>query len=225
MDTKRYFAAIAVVVMLGTRATLSNGTHAIAIPPHTQSIADTTFVIFDTETTGLSPKWHRVVEIGAVKVRNGKVIDEATWLINPQRSIPEKAQAVHGITDDMVKDKPTFDKVYPEFEKFIEGAVLVAHNARFDVSMMRAEIAGSGLPMPDNEVIDTLKLFRRWFPDSKSHQLGALADYLGVSGEGFHRATSDSEYDARILFKGIERQANMTTLSELLTDAGGAMKF
>jgi DNA polymerase-3 subunit alpha (Gram-positive type) len=200
--------------------------HVIADPARTdQAISNTTFVFFDTETTGLSPKWHRILEIGAIKVRNGEVIETKSWLLNPQRSIPEGSLRVHGITWDMVKDKPTFAEIYPEFVAFIQDAVLVAHNARFDVSMVRAEIRRAGLQIPPNQVIDTLKLFRRWFPDAKSHRLGALADDLGVAGDPLHRAASDSMYDVLILNKGLGQKQDIQTLADLLSDAGGSMHF
>ncbi len=197
----------------------------LSFPAITQSVADTTFVIFDTETTGFSAKYDRIVEIGAVKIRNGKVIDEGTWLINPQRSIPARASSVHGITEDMVEGQPTFEDVYPEFKAFIKDAVLVAHNARFDISMMRAELQGAGIELPTNQVIDSLRLFRNWFPETKSHQLSALAAHLNIKGDKFHRATADSLYAGLILFKGIEQKKDVDTLGELLADAGGPMLF
>ncbi|HSH36824.1 exonuclease domain-containing protein, partial [Schnuerera sp.] len=88
-----------------------------------------TFVVFDIETTGLSPKNDMITEIGAIKIVNGKIVDEFSQLINPERPIPNRIIKITGITDEMVKDKPTIDEVLPDFERFIDGAVLVAHNA------------------------------------------------------------------------------------------------
>ncbi len=153
-----------------------------------------TFVIFDTETTGFSPAKDRLVEIGAVKVRNGKKLGEKTWLINPQRYIPWYVQNVHHITPEMIKECPTFDEIYPEFLEFIDGAVLIAHNAPFDIRFIAAEAERAGMPAPKNAVLDSLALFRNWYPELKSHRVADLIDLYDISTEGMHahRATDDS---------------------------------
>ncbi len=195
------------------------------VKDHKTPIKDITFVAFDTETTGLSPTNDRIVEVGVIKFRNGEVIEEKSWLINPGRPIPKRVQKVHGITDEMVQGKPDFKTFYPEFEAFVDGCVLIAHNARFDVSMMREEIKRNELETPSNVVFDTLKLFRKWYPESKSHKLSILAEHLGVNAGGFHRAEVDSLYCVLILFNGLEDRPKVDTLRELLVDAGGVMVF
>lgn len=196
-----------------------------ALPRMTSSIPDVTFVVFDTETTGFSAKDDRIVEIGAVKIRNGEVIEERSWLINPQRTIPRRVTGVHGITGQIVRNKPTFDEVYPEFVEFVGDAVLVAHNARFDVDMVRAEVDRHGLDQMPNVCLDSLKLFRKWWPSAKSHQLGALAEQLGIAGEGFHRGMADSRYAALILFNGLQQHPACNNLRKLFAAGGGVLVF
>jgi DNA polymerase III epsilon subunit len=193
------------------------------VPARTR-ISDLDFVAFDTETTGLNPRKDRVVEIAAVKFRDGKVVGKKSWLINPDRSIPYWVQRVHGITPAMVADKPSFKEVLPEFAAFVQDSVLVAHNARFDVSFMGEEIRRSNGAVPVNQVLDSLALFRNWFPEARSYSLTAMADRLGIEPQGaFHRAMADSMYLALAMNKGLERKESSARLSELITEAGGAL--
>lgn len=190
-------------------------------------MANITFVIFDTETTGFSPLNDRVIEIGAVKVRDGKKLGEKTWLLNPQRSIPWYVEKVHHISFEMLKDQPTFAEVYPEFLEFIDGAVLIAHNASFDVRMMSAEAERAGLPAPKNAVLDSLVIFRTWYPDLKSHQLGDIINFMDISTEGMHahRATDDSLFVYFAIQKEMERRSDEPRFSELLKSAGRVLRF
>ncbi len=196
-----------------------------ALPKLTSSIPDVTFVVFDTETTGFSATYDRIVEIGAVKIRNGEIIEERSWLINPQRTIPRRVTGVHGISGQMVRNKPTFAEVYPEFVEFAGDAVLVAHNARFDVDMVRAEVERNGLEQMPNVCLDSLKLFRKWWPAAQSHKLGALAEQLGIAGEGFHRGMADSRYAALILFSGLQQHPTCNNLRKLFAAGGGVLVF
>ena len=200
---------------------------AFRMPTSATRMENITFVIFDTETTGFSPINDRVLEIGAVKVRDGKKLGEKTWLINPKRSIPWYVENVHHITSDMLKDRPTFDQVYPEFLEFIDGSVLIAHNAPFDIRMMSAEAARAKMPAPKNAVLDSLALFRNWYPDLKSHQLGDIVDLLDISRDGMqaHRATDDSLFVYLAIQKEMERRSEDPRFSELLKSAGSALRF
>lgn len=185
-----------------------------------------TFVVYDTETTGFSPAKDRVLEIGAIKIRDGVEIDRATWLINPQRYIPYYVQNVHNITPEMVKDCPTFAEVYPEFLDFIDGAVLIAHNAPFDNRFISAEAIRNNMPPPKNAVLDSLTLFRKWHPELKSHTVSSLIEYYGLDmgGGALHRATDDSYF----VFLAI--QAELKTRFESprfrdLTSVAGILHF
>ena len=188
-------------------------------------VANATFVVFDCETTGLSPTNDRVVEVGAVKFCNGKVIEEKSWLVNPQRHIPPWVVKVHGIDDTMVKNSPTFKEMYPEFIAFIGDSVLMAHNARFDVSFVRAEIERNQLPLPRNMTIDSLYLFRKWFPEAKSHKLKDVADEAKIETKTLHRGMADSMYVFLIFDKALVSKDPRITLSDLYTDCGGPLQF
>lgn len=184
-------------------------------------VKDTTFVSFDTETTGLSRKKDRLVEIGAVKFRgDGDVLATTNWLVNPQREIPYYATKVHGITTEMVAEAPLFAEIWPEFEAFCEDTILLAHNAPFDIGFLRAELERAGIDAPAFPVVDTLPLFRKWFPHALSHSLEKLAVYLEVSGETYHRAEADSFHVINIFNVGMKRRS-LLTLKRLERDAGG----
>ncbi len=200
---------------------------AFRMPAGTTQMKNITFVIFDTETTGFSPAKDRLVEIGAVKVRNGKKLGEKTWLLNPQRYIPWYVQNVHHITPEMVKDMPTFAQVYPEFLEFIDGSVLIAHNAPFDIRFISAEAARAGMPAPKNAVLDSLALFRNWYPDLKSHTVSDLVNLFDISTKGMqaHRATDDSLFVYYAIQMEMERRSESPRFSELLKGAGKALRF
>ena len=195
------------------------------LPGKQSSLNSVTFVAFDTETTGFSPENERVVEIGVVKFKDGDILERKSWLVNPGRKIPPHARRVHGISDEMVANQPTFKEAYPNFEAFIEGSVLLAHNARFDISFIREETRRNDLTPPANEVIDSLTLFRRWFPDSESHSLEGLAKYLKLGTNGLHRAVADSMVIYQILSEGKGKHPATRTLGDLQQSAGGVRKF
>ncbi len=200
---------------------------AFRMPTAATRMENITFVIFDTETTGFSPVKDRLLEIGAVKVRNGKKLGEKTWLINPQRYIPWYVQDVHHITPEMVKDRPVFAQVYPEFLEFIDGSVLIAHNAPFDIRFIAAEAERAHMPAPRNAVLDSLALFRNWYPDLKSHTVSDLVNLFDISTDGMqaHRATDDSLFVYYAIQKEMERRSDEPRFSELLKSAGSALRF
>ena len=137
------------------------------------------FVIFDIETTGLSAINDSITEIGAIKVKDGEVIDTFSHLVNPERPIPEFITKLTGITDEMVEDKPTIEKIIPLFHDFIMGSILIAHNASFDVGFIRENLKRANLKF-SNPVLDTLELSRAVFPDLKNHKLNTLSKYLDI---------------------------------------------
>jgi DNA polymerase III subunit epsilon len=164
-------------------------------------LASPRFVVFDVETTGMSPlSGHRIIEIGAVCLRADSVQSEFHSLIDPGRKVPAAAQKVHGICDAMLCGQPRPDKIYPEFHKFIEGAVLVAHNAGFDISFLQNEFARLRLPVA-NPVRCTLELSRRCLPDLPNYRLQTVARHLigALPKEGrLHRALYDARLAARV---------------------------
>ena len=128
-------------------------------------------------------------------------------------------------TDDMVEDCPGFKEVYIEFAQFAAGAVLLAHNARFDTAFLTEETRRNQLPPPDNEILDTLALFRKWFPESPRYSLEGLIDHLQLDGGILHRALADAHYIVRILEAGLAERPRVTSLGALEKDAGGALEF
>lgn len=161
------------------------------------------YVVFDIETTGLSAINDKITEIGAIKIKNGIIVDKYSQLVNPERSIPEFITKLTGIDYDMVKDQPTIDSVIFEFNEFIGDHVLVAHNASFDIGFIRENMRKSGLGL-NNPVLDTLELSRSVFPDLKSHKLNLVAKHLGVKLENHHRAVDDASATADILLNILE---------------------
>ena len=197
----------------------------VTLPAPDTPVSEVTLIAFDTETTGLSPKSDRIVEIGITPFTQGQPAGSVSWLVNPGREIPAYATKVHGITDAMVAGQPSFKDVYPRFTEAAGDAALLAHNATFDIRFITAEVARNGLDQPRNQVIDTLKLFRAWYPDAPSHNLAQLADYVGVEIDSMHRAEADATLLLRILRKGLETRGPEMTWGDLLRDAGGLMRF
>ncbi|MDQ2086902.1 PolC-type DNA polymerase III [Herbivorax sp. ANBcel31] len=161
------------------------------------------FVAFDVETTGLNADTEKITEIGAVKISDGRIIDEYSTFVNPGIPIPEKIVNLTGITDEMVKDAPSIDKVLPKFLEFIKDAVVVAHNASFDMSFIIKSCRVLDYNL-DCSVIDTLELSRQMFPKLKKHRLNVVAKHLKISLENHHRALDDAVACGKIFIKCIE---------------------
>ena len=160
-------------------------------------------VVVDFETTGLNPRKNRIMEIGAVRIRNGQVVEEYSRFVNPQEPIPEEVVKLTGITDAMVADAGTADTEIPKLLEFIGDAAFAAHNAKFDSAFLREECARLGieLHMP---VLDTLEFSRRMYPSLKSHRLGAVCKSLGISLKNAHRAVHDARATAQMLNRMID---------------------
>ena len=157
------------------------------------------YVVFDLETTGISRVYDEVVEISAVKVRGGKVVDEFSTLVNPGRHIPSGASQVNGITDQMVAYAPRFVKVLQEFLDFTEGYPLVGHNiASFDMKFICRDAEKYYGSVPVNDYIDTLPLARKHLPNLSHHKLTDLASYYGLTTDGAHRALNDCRMNQQV---------------------------
>lgn len=161
-----------------------------------QSI-DTTYCILDLETTGFSPVTEKITEIGIMKYQNGKVIDSFSCFVNPEKPIPAKVIEVTNITDDMVKDAETIDKVFPKVLEFIKDTVLVAHNAAFDINFLKYNAKVLGYEF-DFTYVDTLTLAQEIFPDFKTYKLGRIAKNLGIKVEVAHRALDDVDTTVKV---------------------------
>jgi len=177
---------------------------------------DGEFVVFDIETTGLQADKDKITEIGAVKLRNGQIVDTYSTFVNPQIPIPEHIVKLTGITDEMVAEAPTVESVLPEFLEFSKGAVLVAHNASFDAGFIRHNARVLGIEM-ENPVVDTLELSRQLFPELSKHRLNIVAKHLGVELKNHHRALDDAMACAGIFTKCIEilKKKNVKTIDDI----------
>ncbi len=162
------------------------------------------FVVFDIETTGLSFRNDGITEIGAVRVKNGEVLEKFNTFVNPEKPIPEEVARLTGITDDMVKDAPTQKEAVESFLRFAGDRVLIAHNAGFDTSFIRRVCDDNGMPF-ENTYLDTVSLSRYVNPDLNKHKLDTLATYFGLGEFNHHRASDDAEMLALIFFKMTEK--------------------
>lgn len=158
---------------------------------------DGEFVVFDLETTGLKKETDKIIEIGAVKVKNGEIIDKYSAFINPGRKLSDKIVKLTGITDEMLKDKPSEEEVVPEFLDFCGSAVLVGHNVGFDIGFIRRFGAENNIKV-ENTVLDTLDLARVLYGNLKNHKLDTVCNHLGVSLLNHHRAVDDAGATAEI---------------------------
>lgn len=168
---------------------------------------DLVFVAFDLETTGLSPQLDRIVEIGAVKFVDGRETERFGALVHPEMAMPPGAAAVNGITDAMLEGKPPIREVLPDFLKFIEGAVLVAHNASFDLGFVNSAMGRLGKGRLGNDFVDTRVMAQKAFPGRANYKLQSLALDLGVKAREAHRAEDDARV-CRELFQACLKQLN-----------------
>jgi DNA polymerase-3 subunit epsilon len=195
--------------------------------PH-QPLDETIFAIFDVETTGLSPAYgHRICEVGCLRVRNGAELDRFESLVNPRRPISPGAFRVNRITAEMLRDAPAFGQVAGRLLRAIEGAVLVAHNAPFDLSFLAAELEIARLPLPGSPVIDTLTLTRRVYNLARN-SLSAVVAALDVEIGPTHRAMGDVQATCGVLeciLWDLGRRWGITTLGQLIEFQGGPVPY
>jgi len=150
------------------------------------------YVVFDLETTGISPKTDQVIEISAVKVQSGTTVDEFSTLVNPGRPIPYGASQVNGITDEMVKDAPEMEEAVRGFLNFVENDILVGHNIHtFDMKFLWNKTETLFGETVANDYIDTLSMARQRLPQLSHHKLVDISSYYKISTEGAHRALND----------------------------------
>jgi DNA polymerase-3 subunit epsilon len=186
-------------------------------------LAETTFVVVDLETTGCSPNLSGITEIGAVKVRGGIVDGEFQTLVDPGGPVPPMITVLTGITDAMLVGAPRIEAVLPAFLEFARGAVLVAHNASFDVGFLRAAAARAGLPWSRPLVVDTVALARRVVTrdEAPNHKLSTLASLFRSTVTPNHRALDDARATVEVLHALLARMGplGVTHLEDLLTAA------
>lgn len=167
------------------------------------------FTVFDTETTGIGARFHRIVEIAAVRIETDGSRTQFHSLVHPERKIPPQVVRVHGINDEMVENAPRFSEVAPRFLDFVGSSVLVAHNAHFDLAFLQESLVRNGLALWDGKTLDTIPLIKLAYPGLPSYKLQFLRERfgLGCGSEVAHRAFGDVE---------ITIEAFSMTLSALL---------
>lgn len=180
------------------------------------------FSFLDVETTGLSPRSARICEVAAVSFLGAERVGTLAELVNPGGPIPPACSAIHGITDEMVRDSPSFGGVAPRLLALLENTVIVGHNADFDIRFLRAEFERVGLKFPVLPVVDTLAIARKnW--KFQSNRLGNIAAELNISSEGWHRALTDVETTRKVFdhFVSAMKSAGTVTVGELWKRSGG----
>ncbi|MDM8085461.1 DEDD exonuclease domain-containing protein [Cellulomonas cellasea] len=186
-------------------------------------LSEVTFVVVDLETTGSAPQGSAITEIGAVKVRGGEVLGEFQTLVNPGGPIPAFISVLTGITTAMVVEAPRIEEVLPSFLEFARGAVLVAHNAPFDIGFLKAAAAQTHHPWPSPQVVDTVRLARAVVTrdEAPNHKLGTLAALFHATVTPDHRALSDARATVDVLHALLGRLAplGVTHLEDLATAA------
>ena len=187
-------------VVQGVEGYLVDDLKEIVINNKGQKIDGSTFVVFDIETTGFSPKRNKIIEIGAVKMKDGVILDRFSEFIDPKEPIPFHITRLTSITDDMVIGCPTREEIIPRFVEFCQDSILVGHNVGFDISFINENCKQLGIDV-DYTTVDTMGLSRAFFPKQAKHNLDALCKTLGVVNEHHHRAVDDAECTAKIFMK------------------------
>lgn len=162
------------------------------------------YVVFDFETTGLNPNINNILEIGAVKVIDGKVAGSFNQLVNPHQYIPGYISSKIHITNSMVEDKEDISRILPDFLNFIGDLPLIAHNASFDMAFLDRNAKNLGFAV-NNKVLDTLRLSRKYNTECKRHNLGYLSDFYNISLKNAHRAYCDA-YATHCLYQIIRKK-------------------
>ena len=202
-------------VIYGVEGYLVDDLQDVAVNEKGQSL-NGTYVVFDLETTGFSPIKDKIIEIGAVKVENGVITDKFSTFVNPKVPIPFEITNLTSITDDMVMEAPDIETILPQFLEFVGDAVLVAHNASFDVSFIEQNCRYQDIT-PDFTSVDTVAMARILLPTLSKFKLNVVANALHISLENHHRAVDDAGATAEIFVKFVEmlRVRNIKTLTKL----------
>ena len=187
-------------IIYGIEANLVEDRVPITYDEDDSNLSDSTYVVFDVETTGLSAVYNKLIQVAASKMHKGNVIEQFDEFIDPGHPLSEFTTQLTGITDDMVRGSKPLEQVLKEFQAFCQGSILVAHNATFDVGFMNMNYQRHQLPVITQPVIDTLEFARNLYPEFKRHGLGPLTKRFQVSLESHHLANFDAEATGRLLF-------------------------
>lgn len=199
-------------ILYGVEVNLVDDGVPIAYNEAERLLAEDTYVVFDVETTGLSAVYNTIIELAAVKIKNGDIIDRFEAFANPHHPLSATTINLTGITDDHVKDAPEVEEVLKRFKEWADDAILVAHNASFDMGFLNVGYKKFGLGRATNPVIDTLEFARFLYPEMKNHRLNTLAKKFNVELTQHHRAIYDAEatgYLLLIMLKdALEKESN-----------------
>ncbi|HLS07828.1 PolC-type DNA polymerase III [Lentibacillus sp.] len=190
-----------VKVIYGVEANLVDDGVPIAYNESDVALAEGTYVVFDVETTGLSAVYDTIIELAAVKIHQGEVVDRFESFANPHQPLSQTTTDLTGITDDMVKDAPEVDDVLKDFHQWMNDSILVAHNASFDIGFLNQGFQKIGYDKIVNPVIDTLELSRFLYPELRNHRLNTMCKHLDIELTQHHRAIYDAEATGYLLWK------------------------
>lgn len=151
------------------------------------------YIIFDIETTGLDSSYDEVIEIGAIKVKNNKIVSKFNSLVKPKNEIDEYITELTGITNEMVKDAPTIEEILPDFMNYIGNDILIGHNVNFDINFIYDNLYRSKFDVLTNDFIDTMRISRKLLPELPHHRLIDLAKYFKIDSTNNHRSLKDCE--------------------------------
>ncbi len=201
-DYKKQGKKLDFKVLYGVEGYIVDDTKTVVTNPDGQNFRDS-FVVFDLETTGFSADVDNIIEIGAVKVEGGQIVERFSTFVNPKVPIPFRIENLTGISDAMVLDAPVIDEILPKFLEFCEGCAVVAHNADFDTSFIMNKAAKMGVCW-NPTIIDTVLLGQFVIPNLHNYKLDTLCKHLKVSLENHHRAVDDAGATAEIFIKMLE---------------------
>ncbi|MGL6057103.1 MAG: PolC-type DNA polymerase III [Culicoidibacterales bacterium] len=209
----------AIQVLYGVELNVVNDFTPIVINERPGVLTEQTYVIFDLETTGLSAAFEKIIEIGAVKVKDGQVIDKFQSFANPHQPLSAKTMELTNISERDVQTAPDVEQVVRQFKDWCEDAVLVAHNAAFDASFIKAAYRQFGLGPLENTVIDTLELSRNLYTQMKRHGLKILTRKFGIVLDNHHRAIFDAQATSEVFLFMLRdlKAAGITTLEGIHT--------
>lgn len=151
------------------------------------------YIVFDIETTGLDSSCDEVIEIGAIKIKNNKIVSKFNSLVKPKNAIDEYITELTGITNEMVKDAPTIEEVLPDFMDYIDNDILIGHNVNFDINFIYDNLYRNKLDVLTNNFIDTMRISRKLLPNLSHHRLIDLARYFEIDTTNNHRTLKDCE--------------------------------
>ncbi|WP_100010929.1 PolC-type DNA polymerase III [Lentibacillus sediminis] len=197
-------------VLYGVEANLVDDGVPIAYNEADRDLESGSYVVFDVETTGLSAVYDTIIELAAVKVEKGEIVDRFERFANPHHPLSQTTMDLTGITDDMVKDAPEVDEVLKDFHEWMSDSILVAHNASFDMGFLNQGFKRIDYQKAENPVIDTLELARFLFPELKNHRLNTLCKHLDIELTQHHRAIYDAEATGYLLWKLVRKLLEKT---------------